>query len=84
MSSEKQGTEYCVKRKSRRRIYMQIWFLKQKEKKLKILLKQYGDFSDFPSGPVVKTPCFQCKGHGFNPLSGNLDPTCPVVQAGKF
>ena len=26
---------------------------------------------DFPGGPVVKTPRFQCKGHGFNPLSGN-------------
>ena len=25
---------------------------------------------DFPSGPVVKTPHFQCRGHGFNPLPG--------------
>ena len=22
---------------------------------------------DFPGSPVVKTLCFQCKGHGFDP-----------------
>jgi len=21
----------------------------------------------FPGGPMVKTPCFHCRGHGFNP-----------------
>ena len=26
---------------------------------------------DFPGSPVVKTLCFQCMGHGFNPWSGN-------------
>ena len=26
---------------------------------------------DFPGGPVVKTPCFQCRGHEFNPSLGN-------------
>ena len=26
---------------------------------------------DFPGGPVVKTPLFQCRGRGFNPWSGN-------------
>ena len=26
---------------------------------------------DFPSGPVVKTPHLQCRGHGFDPWSGN-------------
>ena len=26
---------------------------------------------DFPGGPGVKTPCFQCRGHGFNPWLGN-------------
>ena len=25
---------------------------------------------DFPGGTVDKTPCCQCMGHGFNPLSG--------------
>ena len=32
---------------------------------------------DFPGGPVVQTLCFQCRGHGFNPWSGNLDPCMP-------
>ena len=26
---------------------------------------------DFPGSPVVKTPCFQCRGCGFHPGSGN-------------
>ena len=26
---------------------------------------------DFPGSPVVRTPSFQCKGHGFDPRSGN-------------
>ena len=26
---------------------------------------------DFPGGPLVKTPCFHCRGHGFNPWLGN-------------
>ena len=26
---------------------------------------------DFPGGSVVKTPCFQCKGHGFDLWSGH-------------
>ena len=26
---------------------------------------------DSPGGPVAKTPCFQCKGTGFDPSSGN-------------
>ena len=26
---------------------------------------------DFPGGPVVKTPHFQCRGPGFNPWLGN-------------
>ena len=26
---------------------------------------------DFPGGPVVKTPRFQCRGRGFDPWSGN-------------
>ena len=28
-------------------------------------------FSDFPGGPIVKTPCCQCRGSGFNPWLGN-------------
>ena len=34
---------------------------------------------NFPGGPVVKSPVFQCRGCGFNPWSGNSDPTCHVV-----
>ena len=29
---------------------------------------------DFPGHPVVKTLCFQCKGLGFDPWSGNYIP----------
>ena len=28
----------------------------------------------FPGGSVVKTPCFHCRGHGFNPWSGTKIP----------
>ena len=30
---------------------------------------------------MVKTPCFQCRGRGFDPWSGNLGPT--AVWCGK-
>ena len=33
-------------------------------------------YRDFPGGPLVKTLCFQCRGHRFDPCSGNLDPKC--------
>ena len=40
---------------------------------------------DFPDSPVVKTLCFHFKEHGFNPWSGNLDPTnCTVWQKIKI
>ena len=29
---------------------------------------------------MVKTPCFRCRGHGFNPWSGNKDPACHVAR----
>ena len=35
---------------------------------------------DFPRGPVVKTLCFHCRGCGFDPCSGNQDPTCHVAE----
>ena len=38
---------------------------------------------DFPGGPVVKTPGFQCRGRGFNPWSGNKDPTSCMVRPKK-
>ena len=33
-------------------------------------VKRY-DYWDFPGGPVVKTPSFQCRGPRFDPWSGN-------------
>ena len=36
---------------------------------------------DFPGGPTVKTLCSQCRGHGFNPCSG--DPMCHMVWCGQ-
>ena len=27
---------------------------------------------DFPGSPVVKTPCFHCRGHGFDPSRGTM------------
>ena len=38
---------------------------------------------DFPGGPVFKTPCFQHRGHGFNPWLEDKDPTCHRVQPKK-
>ena len=32
-------------------------------------IKNLGDF--FRGGPVIKTPPFQCRGHGFDPWSGS-------------
>ena len=37
------------------------------------------DSRDFPGGPVVKTPLFLCRGHGFEPWSGNEDPICHMA-----
>ena len=31
---------------------------------------------DFPEGPLLTTPHFHCRQHGFNSWSGNQDPTC--------
>ena len=34
-------------------------------------LLEIRSFGGFPGGPVVKTPCVHCRGHGFYPWSGN-------------
>ena len=39
--------------------------------------------AELPGGPVVKTPCFHCRGHRFNPWSGNYDPACPKARPKK-
>ena len=44
------------------------------KKLLHLLKKREGkerSKGDFPGGPVVKTPCFQCRGHRFDSWSGN-------------
>ena len=35
---------------------------------------------DLSGSPVVKTPCFQCGGFRFDPLSESKDPTCLVAK----
>ena len=35
-------------------------------------------------GPAVKMPCFHCRGPGFDPRSGNKDPTCHVAGLEKI
>ena len=37
---------------------------------------------DFPGSPEVKTPCPHCRGHTFDPWSGNWSLTC-LCSAGK-
>ena len=49
-------------------------------KQLLILKNNSGDF---PGSPVVKTLCFHCTGHGFDPWSENEDPTCHEVWSKK-
>lgn len=50
----------------------------------------YTDLWDFPGSPVVKTPCFHCRGLGFDPWLGGAEgwgvgegPTCQVVLLKK-
>ena len=47
-----------------------ICALKATLKKKKMLYKRKGQW-DLPGGPVVKTRSSQCRGHGFDPWSGN-------------
>ena len=37
-------------------------------------IAQIENLGDFLGGPVVKTPCFQCKCCGFDPGQGNTIP----------
>ena len=39
---------------------------------------------DFPGGVVVKTLCFHCRVHGFDPGPWNWDPACCPVQLKKI
>ena len=38
---------------------------------------------DFLGGPVVKNSSFHCRGHRFNPWSGNYDLACYAGQPKK-
>ena len=38
---------------------------------------------DFPGGPVVNTPCFQCRGPEFDPWVGELSSCMPHRVAKK-
>ena len=38
---------------------------------------------NLPGSPVVKTSHFPCRGHRFDPWSGNKDPTCCVAWRKK-
>ena len=44
---------------------------KSEKNKYTLLLLKYSLFGDFPGGPVAKTVCSQCRGHGFHPWSVN-------------
>ena len=35
---------------------------------------------DFPGGSVVKTLCFHCRGHGFDPWWGDLNILCGIAK----
>ena len=35
---------------------------------------------DFPGGSVVKTLCFHCRGHGFDPWWGDLKILCGIAK----
>ena len=51
--------------------------MKVKEQSEKVGLKL--NIRDFPGGSVAKTLCFQCRGPGFKPWSGNKIP-CAVTK----
>ena len=35
---------------------------------------------DFLGNPVLRTPRFRCRGHGFDPWKGDQDPSCYAAQ----
>ena len=55
------------------------WFF-EKIFSLKRYISRLKKESDFPSGPVVKTPRFHFRGHGFNPWSGKFHMLCGVAK----
>ena len=47
------------------------------------MLNQNPHTWNFPGGLVVRILCFNCRGQGFDPCSGNSDPTCHGVWPKK-
>ena len=43
-------------------------------------VSKYRHLREFPGGPVVKTLCFHCRDHGFDPWLRNWNPTCHGAQ----
>ena len=46
-----------------------LWNLE--EKKAVIQVFEISRVGDIPGGPAIKTLCFHCRGHGFDPWLGN-------------
>ena len=44
------------------------------------VIKKWNLLGDFSGSPVVKTPCFKCREHGFDAWLGNWNPTCWMVR----
>ena len=42
-----------------------------------------GTACDFPGGPGVEILSFHCRGHRFDPWSGNQDPACYLAKPKK-
>ena len=53
------------------RMYGKPWYLLLDFAVNLKLLQKIVCSEDFPGSPVVKTPRFHCRGHGFDPWSGN-------------
>ena len=70
------GTPTCHADVLQEHVLLLIKKKKKWQKMIKVVLSnKLKDCAwEFPGGPVVRTPCFHCRGHGFDPWSGNQDP----------
>ena len=58
-----------------RQIFLKSFLERKDNSKL-----QYSWVGDIPGGPVVRTPCFHCRGHRFDSWSGYQDSACCTVR----
>ena len=72
------GKPFLYKEKIRIHMCLQLFNWSNKNKDLFI------NKMHFLGGPLVKTPCLQCRRHGFDPWSGNYGPTCCTEQLKEF